>query len=197
MKHLFALGFLPILFAFGFINTNQTTSFDNEIASSTIEWKAYKVTGSHYGNVDMQSGSLDFNDAGELTGGKVVIDMNSITTTDLTGEYADKLIGHLKSDDFFSVANYPTATIVITNVAAKGTPGDYKVTADLTIKGKTNPIKFYTNISEKDGMKVATADIKVDRTEYDVKYGSGSFFSSLGDKTIYDEFDVTVKMVIK
>ena len=197
MKQFFAIGLLPLLLAFGFVNTNSTTTIDGNISSSKVEWKGYKVTGSHYGTIDIKSGSVDIDANGNLIGGEVVIDMNTITTSDLTGEYADKLVGHLKSDDFFGVATYPTATLKITNVAAKGTPGDFKVTADLTIKGKTNPIKFYANIAEEDGKKVATANIKVDRTDYDVRYGSGSFFDSLGDKTIYDEFDINVKLMVQ
>lgn len=196
MKQFFAIGLLPLFLAYGFINTNNTTP-TGEIKSSTIEWKGYKVTGSHYGNIDIQSGKLQFDDNGALTGGKIVIEMNSITSSDLTSAYNGKLIGHLKSDDFFGVATYPTATLEITNVAAKGTPGDYKVTADLTIKNTTKSIKFYTNISDNDGMKVATADMKIDRSEYNVKYGSGSFFDNLGDKTIYDEFDINVKLVVE
>lgn len=197
MKQFFAIGLLPLLMALGFVNTNSETTIDGNITSSKVEWKGYKVTGSHYGTIDVKSGNLEMDASGALTGGEIVIDMNTITTQDLTGEYADKLVGHLKSDDFFGVASHPTATLKITSVAAKGTPGDYKVKADLTIKGKTNPIKFYANIAEVDGKKVATANIKVDRTDYDVRYGSGSFFDSLGDKTIYDEFDINVKLNVK
>ncbi len=194
---LLSIGLLPLLFLVGLFTTTETEPITGEVSSSLITWKAYKVTGSHAGTVDLKSSNLDFDADGNLTGGNFVIDMNSIAVTDITGEYADKLKGHLMSDDFFGVANHPTATLNITKVAAKGTPGEYKVTADLTIKGKTAPVKFYTKITEVDGMKKATADIKVDRTEYDVQYGSGSFFSNLGDKTIYDEFDITVELIIK
>lgn len=173
------------------------TSTESEITSSAITWQAYKVTGGHAGTIDLQSSSIDFDADGKLTGGNFVIDMNTIAITDISGSSADKLRGHLMSDDFFSVEKYPTATLNITKVADKGLPGEYKVTADLTIKGKTKPVKFYTKVTEMDGMKKAVADIKVDRTDYNVQYGSGSFFSSLGDKTIYDEFDIKVELIIK
>jgi len=193
MKQFFAIGFLPILFALGVtINGN-----DAPTTSSKVEWKGYKVTGSHYGTIDVQSADVEFDADGKLSGGEVVIDMNTLKTLDLTGEYAGKLEGHLKSDDFFGVATYPTASLKITNVAEKGTPGDYKVVADLTIKGTTKPVKFYANVAEKDGAKVVTTSLKVDRSEYDVRYGSGSFFSNLGDKTIYDEFDLDVTLTVK
>ena len=72
----------------------------------------------------------------------------------------------------------------------------YKVEGDLTIKKTTKPIKFIANIKEDGSIIVATADIQIDRSEYDVRYGSGSFFDNLGDKTIYDEFDLSVELVV-
>ncbi|MEM8763520.1 MAG: YceI family protein [Bacteroidota bacterium] len=155
---------------------------------STITWKAYKVTGSHVGTITLKSGSLEF-DRDKLTGGEFVVDMTTINTTDLTGDYKNKLDGHLNSDDFFAVASNPTSSMVFTKVEGAG-KNAYKVTGDLTIKGITKPITFDVSVY---GSK-ATATLKVDRTKYDVKYGSGSFFDNLGDKTIYDEFDLVVDL---
>ena len=151
---------------------------------SKVVWKGYKVTGSHEGTISIKSGFLNF-DNDILKGGEFVIDMTTINTTDLEGKYKDKLDGHLKSDDFFGIAAYPTATLVFTDVAASG-KNAYIVSADLTIKGKTNPVTFTISIY---GSK-ATASLKVDRTKYDVRYGSTSFFDGLKDKAIYDEFDL-------
>ena len=165
-----------------------------DVTKSEINWKAYKVTGQHEGTVDLKNGNLEFTD-GTLTGGSFEVDMPTLIATDLEGEWKGKLEGHLKSEDFFSVEKFPTAKFVITKVAAKGTPGDYKVYGDLTIKGNTEPISFYANVKEEGSTKIATAKMEVDRTKYDVRYGSGSFFSGLGDKTIYDEFDLDVMIV--
>tara|TARA_Y100001935_G_C17198298_1_gene453722 strand:+ start:140 stop:664 length:525 start_codon:yes stop_codon:yes gene_type:complete len=156
---------------------------------SKVTWKAYKVTGSHTGTVNLKSGTLIFDDNGMLTGGEFEADMTSITVTDLEGEYKDKLEGHLKSDDFFSVANHPSSKLVFTNVKSTG-KNAYEVTGDLTIKGITKPVTFDVSIY---GSK-ATATMKIDRAQYDVRYGSGSFFENLGDKTIYDEFDLVVDL---
>ncbi|NAS11794.1 YceI family protein [Poritiphilus flavus] len=156
--------------------------------SSTVTWKAYKVTGSHTGTVNLNSGSLEF-EAGKLIGGEFEVDMTSLISTDLEGEYKGKLEGHLKSDDFFGVETHPTSKLVFTNVTASG-KNSYEVTGDLTIKGITKPITFDVSIY---GSK-ATATLKVDRAEYNVRYGSGSFFENLGDKTIYDEFDLVVDL---
>lgn len=155
-----------------------------KIENSKVVWKGYKVTGSHEGTILLKSGSLSFQE-NVLIGGEFEIDMTSINTTDLTGEYKGKLEGHLKSDDFFGVENFPSAKLVFTNVAPKG-KNSYNITGDLTIKGKTNPVTFEISIY---GNK-ATASLKIDRTKYDIKYGSSSFFDDLKDKAIYDEFDL-------
>ena len=155
---------------------------------STVTWKAYKVTGSHTGTVNLNSGALMF-DGDKLTGGEFEVDMTSLIATDLEGEYKGKLEGHLKSDDFFGVATHPTSRLVFTGVKANG-KNSYEVTGDLTIKGITKPVTLDVSVY---GSK-ATATLKVDRAQYDVKYGSGSFFENLGDKTIYDEFDLVVDL---
>jgi polyisoprenoid-binding protein YceI len=115
--------------------------------------------------------------------------MTTISSTDLEGEYKGKLDGHLKADDFFGVENHPTSSLVFTNVTASG-KNAYSVTGDLTIKGKTNPITFTISIY---GNK-ATTSLKIDRTKYDIKYGSANFFDGLKDKAIYDEFDLVADL---
>ncbi len=169
-------------------------SYKVDTNESVINWKGYKVTGQHYGTVKIKEGSLEYTD-GMLSGGSFAIDMATITVGDLEGEYKGKLENHLKSDDFFGVKNFPTAQFVITEVISRGKPGDYRISGNLTIKETTKPIKFNASVTEEGGKQVATADITIDRADYDVRYGSGSFFDNLGDKTIYDEFDLQVKLV--
>jgi polyisoprenoid-binding protein YceI len=156
--------------------------------ASKITWKAYKVTGSHEGTINLASGNLDFN-GNTLTGGAFVVDMTTINTTDLEGEYKQKLDGHLHSDDFFGTATHKTASLEITSVKASG-KNAYDATAKLTIKNITKEVNFTISVY---GSK-ATASLKVDRSQFDVRYGSGSFFDNLGDKTIYDEFDLVVDL---
>ncbi|MEL6918808.1 MAG: YceI family protein [Bacteroidota bacterium] len=183
---------LVLAVVFGFTAT-ATTPIDGEkkevkTSESKVTWKAYKVTGSHTGTIALKAGALEF-EGDKLSGGEFVVDMTSINTTDLEGDYKAKLDGHLHSDDFFSTANHPTSKLVFTNVATSG-KNSYKVTGDLTIKGITKPVTFDVSVY---GSK-ATATLKVDRANYNVKYGSGSFFENLGDKTIYDEFDLVVDL---
>ncbi|MTB51353.1 YceI family protein [Lewinella sp. W8] len=184
------LFFSTLLFAF----TTATVNVDTE--ASQIIWKGYKVTGSHEGTIKVENGELTFDD-GTFTGGSFDIDMSTIAVTDLQGGMAQKLEGHLKSPDFFGVEKYPTATFNITKVVSRGTPGDYRVTGDLTIKETTKTIRFNANVTEEGGLYVATADVTIDRSDFDVRYGSGSFFDNLGDKTIYDEFELGIKLVTK
>ncbi len=168
--------------------TAQTKNID--VKKSDIKWVGTKLSGKHDGTVSFKEGALAFK-SGKLSGGNFTIDMNSITVTDLkAGQGKEKLEGHLKNDDFFATDKHPTAKIEFKTIAAK--PNNvYTVTADLTIKGKTSPVSFDLNV----GKNSATTSFKIDRTKYDVKYGSKSFFEGLGDNVIYDEFDVTVNLV--
>ena len=159
-----------------------------KLESSKVVWKGYKVTGSHEGIISIKSGHLNF-DKDILIGGNFEIDMSTITVTDLEGEYKGKLEGHLKSDDFFGVANHPEAKIIITT-ASKKSGNTYGIVGDLTIKGITNPVTFDMVYNGKS----ANANLIIDRTKYNVRYGSGSFFDNLGDKTIYDEFKIAVEL---
>lgn len=189
MKHtIFA--FALAIFSASTIRATEPVVEKKEVKTekSTVAWKAYKVTGSHTGTVDLKSGVLLF-DNGTLTGGEFEVDMTSLIATDLEGDSRQKLVGHLKSDDFFSVESHPTSRLVFTNIKATG-KNAYEVTGDLTIKGITKPVTFDVSVY---GSK-ATATMKVDRAQYDVRYGSGSFFDNLGDKTIYDEFDLVVDL---
>lgn len=170
-----------ITFSFTTLNKEKKAIKTDE---SKVVWKGYKVTGSHEGTIGIESGELVFEED-KLVGGAFKIDMTSIVVTDLQGDYKGKLEGHLKSDDFFGVSNHPTASLVFTNVEATG-KNAYAVTGDLTIKEITHPITFEMSIY---GNK-ATASLKIDRSKYDVKYGSTSFFDNLKDKAIYDEFDL-------
>jgi len=187
--------FLPLL-AIIAMAASVATNYTVDTNASNIVWKGYKVTGEHAGNVKVKNGSLTMTD-GKLTGGSFEVDMTSITCTDMQGEYAGKLVGHLKSEDFFGVDKYPTAKYVITKAIPTDSKGNYKIVGNLTIKWTTKEVKFNANVSENAGVVTATGKITVDRSEFDVKFGSGSFFDGLGDKTIYDDFDLNVSLSAK
>jgi polyisoprenoid-binding protein YceI len=157
--------------------------------SSSIQWTGKKVTGQHEGTINFLDGILTFK-SNKLVAGTFTVDMKSISTTDLTGEYKDKLDGHLKADDFFGVEKFPTATLVFKKITPVNAT-TYTIVADMTIKGKMNPVTF-TLVTSATG---ATANVKINRAKYDVQYGSETFLGSLGDKAIYDDFDLKIKLV--
>ena len=172
----------------------KATNLKVNTSKSELVWNAKKVTGEHTGKITLKEGTLTM-DGTKLTGGKFVADLNSITCTDLTDKtYNDKLIGHLKSDDFFSVEKHPTATFVVTKATPKSA-GVYDVTGDLTIKGITKPVTFPVTVKNAANGAEATGKLVVDRSKYDIKYNSKSFFDNLGDKMIHDDFTIDVKLV--
>jgi len=172
--------------------TIKPVTYTVDAAKSTITWVGKKVTGSHNGTVTLKSGTLIL-DGKKLVQGGFIIDMNSIKDADGSA----KLEGHLKADDFFGVAKYPAAQFVITKVTGSG--ANVTVNGDLTIKGITKPLSFPATVTvNADGTVSALAGkITVDRTKYDIRYGSKSFFDSIGDKAIDDNFELAVKLVAK
>ncbi len=169
-------------------------NFTADASASKLTWKGYKVTGEHAGTIALKNGSLQI-DHGMLKGGSFEIDMNSMACTDLQGEYADKLMGHLKSPDFFNAAGFPTAKLVIKKAIATDSKGNYNIVADLTIKGITKEVKFNSALAQTEKQATATGKVVIDRSEFDIRFGSGSFFDGLGDKTIYDDFDINFTLV--
>jgi polyisoprenoid-binding protein YceI len=154
---------------------------------STFKWKGTKVTGMHEGNISLKSADLKM-DNNRIKSGKLVVDMNSITVTDITNqEYAKKFLAHMLNEDFFETNKFPTATLEIVRDTGKALEGM------MTIKGKTNRVMIpYT----KNG-NMYKGTLKFDRTKYGIKYGSGSFFKGLGDKMIHDEVTLNFNVAVK
>lgn len=161
---------------------------------SVMNWNGKKVTGEHSGTVKLSDGMMMV-DGGKLTGGTFSFDMNSIACTDLTDAgYNAKFIGHMKSEDFFNTTKFPTSTFKITKVTPKS--GDvYDITGNMTIKGITNAVTFPATVKMAGNTIMADGKATLDRTKYDIRYGSKSFFESIGDKAIYDDFTVEMRLV--
>lgn len=168
---------------------------------SVVEWTGEKVTGSHHGLVQIHEGHAYLSD-GTLTGGEFLLDMQSIVVKDIENPKDNaKLTRHLQSDDFFSAQDHRYAAFRITHVRpleAKDRDGEnYEISGDLSIKGITHAIHFPARVIVTDTEAKATAIVAVDRTQFNVRYGSGKFFENLGDKLIYDQFEVTLSLVGK
>ncbi|UTW67583.1 YceI family protein [bacterium SCSIO 12643] len=186
---LLGLGFATVLGLSAF-----TSAGEKEASKSTsiIEWTGSKVIGGdHKGTISIKESDFEFK-KDQLIKGTVVADMTSITNSDLEGEWQQKLIGHLNSDDFFSTSKYPTATIKTTKVTPGKQANTYDIVADLTIKGITKSQSFTAIVKPNGKGHIITANVDIDRTKYEVKYGSSSYFDSLGDKAISDNFNLKV-----
>jgi polyisoprenoid-binding protein YceI len=191
MKKIFFTIALAIMTTFSFATKPHIDNVRVNTKNSTIKWIGSKIASSHEGNVSIAKGALAI-EHGNLVGGEFSIDMNSIICTDLKADKGgNKIVKHLKNEDFFNVEEFPLAIIRIVR-AEKGKGNMYEILAELTIKGITKPIKFQANVVVNGKNFQATANMKIDRTKWDIKYGSGSFFDSLGDKAILDniEFDI-------
>jgi polyisoprenoid-binding protein YceI len=159
--------------------------------ASKVYWTGKKVSGEHTGYLSVGSGTV-FLKGDKVVGADINMDLTTIECTDLTGEWKDKLVGHLKSDDFFSVEKHPNATFKITSVKSSG--AEKKVVGNLTIKGITHEISFPAKIDVAGDKVTANGTASIDRTKWDIKYGSGKFFSDLGDRMIKDEFEIKFEL---
>lgn len=190
-----AAGIGAILLAFTPASDTQQLTISPE--ASKVEWFAEKVTGKHNGLVKLKEGWLEIKDK-KIVGGQFKIDMTSIVVSDLDGEYKGKLEGHLKSPDFFDIEQHPTSTLKIKRVTEK-VDGAFNrlIVGDLTIKGITHEVSFPAKVSMENNTLAAYGELVIDRSKYEVRYGSKSFFDNLGDKAIYDEFTMKVSIGAK
>lgn len=156
------------------------------LQESIITWNGKKVTGAHEGTISFKEGFFIYEND-KIVGGDFIVDMTTLSNTDQTGKDKLELEKNLKSFNFFNTGDFKTSQLVFKSIIDKG-KNLYKVTADLTIKGITNSVKFDL-IFNKEG---ATAKLKVDRTKYGIQYGSGTFIDDIGDWTIYEEFDLNI-----
>ncbi len=191
MKKRFAAIALVSLLAFA--PKEDTYTVDKK--ASNVHWLGKKTTGQHEGDVALQSGALRVHH-GTPVAGEFVLDMNSITVTDIKEAEDNKhLVDHLKDEDFFGTEKFPTATIAIKKLE-KTDGANYNATADLTIKGVKNEITFPAKVDVTDNSVTATANITIDRTKWNISYKSKSILGSMADKFIYDDIVFTVKLVL-
>lgn len=177
-------------------NKPMTQTYQVDSKATQIVYVGKKVTGQHTGTIAPKSGNLILQGE-EILSGEVVVDMNSLTSTDLTDKDLNaKYVGHMKSADFFDTGKFPEAKIIIKN--SKRTDKGLEVNGELTFIGNTNPVKFIvTDVVKTDSSFSGKSNLTLNRTKWGLKYGSGSFFKGLGDKAIDDEFTLNVTLVGK
>jgi polyisoprenoid-binding protein YceI len=186
-----------VLFAVFAFTTFKPETYKADVKESKVGWFAKKVTGQHNGYVSLKEGSLQV-EKGKIIGGEFTLDMTTISCEDIKDAGMNgKLLGHLKSDDFFSVEKNPTAKFVIKKVTSTGKKGNdetYNLSGDLTIKGITNAITFDAKTTGSGKKITATAKFTFDRTLWKIEYNSKKFFESIGDKMIYDDVEMTLNV---
>tara|TARA_Y100001970_G_scaffold291290_1_gene427870 strand:- start:160 stop:744 length:585 start_codon:yes stop_codon:yes gene_type:complete len=162
--------------------------------NSQVNWVGRKVTGEHSGYINLSSGWIALKNSVPISG-SIVMDMHSITTTDIESpEWSLKLTNHLKNDDFFSVDSFPKASLEINASTYNKKNKQIDVFASLTIRGITNDISFPIQLESKDNIMIATGSIDINRTLFNIKYKSGKYFPDLGDRMIYDDFTILFKL---
>ena len=182
-----------LTFAFIAISSVAQENYKINTEISSIEWIGRKVTGQHNGVILLKNGSYTFEN-GLILKGELTIDMQTIKINDIEDkEQNKKLQNHLNSPDFFAVKDHPTAKLSIIKSEKVGTD-KLKVFADLEIKGISKRIEFEVTMLKEGTKMVAVGEVNINRTEYDIRYGSGSFFDNLGDKAIKDQFTIKFKV---
>jgi len=185
-----------MILTFGFATLSAQKTFKADGDATVINWNGKKIGGEHYGTINLKEGWLTV-DKKAITGGEFIVDMTSIKDVDIKDDGSRaRLEGHLKSDDFFGVEKFPTAKLVITG-STLAADGSLKVKGNLTIKASTNPVEFTAKSSVAGEVVTWSALVTIDRSLYDVRYGSGKFFPNIGDKAISDEFTLDIKLAVK
>ena len=189
MKKPFQLLF-AITFIFSTFGLSLAQNLTASLEQSNIRWYGEELTGKiHFGDLSFKDAHIEVQD-GIITGGNFVVNMTSLSVEDLSGGGKARLEGHLKSDDFFSVEKHPEATLKITQ-KAKVKDGVQTLFGKLTIKGIEHPVEFTMNLGENN---TALAGLTFDRSKYNVRFRSGSFFENLGDKLILDDIRMEVSL---
>ncbi|CAN5550441.1 YceI family protein [soil metagenome] len=169
------------------VNTNK----------SIVNWHGKKVLGQHNGTVKISDGNI-FTENGKITGGNVKVDISTLESLDLAGDLKTKamLEGHLKSDDFFNAEKYPEITFKINSVENVINGETNKIVkGEMTIREITRAVSFPAKVINENNMITADIDADIDRTDYDLKYGSGKFFAGLGDNLISDKFNIKIHIL--
>lgn len=168
--------------------------FQIQQASSTVNWTGKKVLGLHTGSINIANGFIEIEN-NNILGGEIQIDMTSIVVTDIDDKKThDEFLGHLKNDDFFSVDKFSTSKLVITSAKQIG-QNKFDINGILTIKDISHPVNFISTFEVFTDFLHSLGEIVIDRTLYNIRYGSGKFIDNLGDKLIYDDFVLQFKLV--
>ena len=182
--HIALFSLLSFLISFG-----QTTK-TIDVKKSKIEWLGQKVSGEHFGIIQLKSGEITFSKKNKIIGGEFIVDMSTIECTDLSGKAKQSIESHLKDEDFFDVSNFPTSKFKISS------SDNTKIYGVITIKGISQPIEFNYKLQSRRDQYIVFSEIRIDRTKFDISYKSKTIFPDLIDKFIYDDFIIKTNPII-
>ena len=175
----------------------QSGAYNLLVDSSKVAWLGTELTTkTHFGSLRAQSGNLEIDKDGRVVG-NITIDMQSILVEDLKGRSKEVLENHLKSDDFFGTNNFPTATLEFRSLNRYDNDGGQIFNGNLTIKGISNEVEFSAKLIKQTPLLHAVGKLVFDRSKYNVRFRSGSFFDDLGDKLILDDIEVDISLIAK
>jgi polyisoprenoid-binding protein YceI len=175
------------------LQSASTGSYNIDAATSYVRWIGEKITGKkHSGTISVKKGVLHLSN-GQITGGEIILDMNTLTNLDLSGEGKTKLETHLKSDDFFGVSKFPEASYIITSSTAKSAI-EYELQGKLNIKGISQEVKSNVVVAPNGENVNIGGGFSFDRSKFDVRYGSDKFFDNLGNDMIKNDVLITLDL---
>lgn len=183
-----------ILMTLAFLITYQIVAQELvlDTSLSKLKWTGTEITSkTHYGSLIFKSGTITMENNKPVKG-EFVVDMTTLKNEDVPEAYRGRLEGHLKSDDFFSVDKFPEAVLKI-NSSSFLNSEKYNLEGDLTVKGITHPISLSITTMKNKWI----ANLTFDRSKYDVRFRSGTFFENLGDKLIYDDIIIESELIFK
>lgn len=177
----------------------QDGRYHIDTEQSIIEWVGRNPNTKHFGTVRISKGQINIEEH-KMTG-VVEIDMNSIENMSLEGdELQPVLVSHLKSEDFFLVKLFPTAKITVSGGRLAEDPHlsspNYEIYGTLDLRGVKADISFPSTLTNtEDAGLAAEAHFDIDRTRWNVIYGSTRFFEHLGMHLVFDHISFQVKIV--
>ena len=194
-------------------NIPSTIILDNKKSVIRLKGGLKFVNNDHTGTLKIGQGRLLISQDKNFTRGKIQVNMMSMKNTDMEPAKGERLVGHLRGDDFFHVDRFPTATLDVqtSKIIGKTSSGLYKmeIAGDLTIKGIKKPITFNAEIDLDSPIKKATGTIVFNRADFGIQYRSemhlgnpDSFWNQLRsvrdttkDRVIRDEIEVEFEIV--
>jgi polyisoprenoid-binding protein YceI len=175
----------------------SSAQYNVDAAASVVNWEGAKIAYGHTGTIPVTNGQLMVSE-GNIVGGKFAINLKDMVSTDLEGQKAADLIGHLQSEDFFHVEKYPMANFVITQVqeATNEDGRTHEITGNLNMHGESRSITIPATVSMEGGMlKASTPKFTIDRTQWGVSYNSTGIEGLAKDKIINDNIGLEIMLV--